>query len=287
LRVSGDSPAGAGWGELALAAQRRRFEHLATAPVAETLRRPGLLAVATAVASNTENGVVCSGLEETSADSAIEDVVGWFRARRLPASWLCDDDVEPADLRERLVRHGCRPERDAVEMGSTLVAGDDERVGRPPGVAIARVGDPRRLDAWLEVASACELAADDEDRRARRRLYLSLGLERDRLLRHYVASRGRTPVGLASLFLAGETAMLEHVTVVPDERRRGIGRALARARLVVARRAGCRYAVLAPSPEGAALYGSLGFTAAPTPPDRWYYLPLDQPSVDSHVEHGR
>jgi GNAT superfamily N-acetyltransferase len=271
--VSADSPGGAGWGELALAAQQRRFEHLATAPVAETLRRPGLLAVATTVASNTENGVVCSALEQSSVDGAIEEVLGWFRARGVPASWLCDEAVEPADLRERLVRHGCRPERGAVDMGARLVASEDERVGRPPDVAIARVGDARRLDEWLEVASACELTADDDDRRARRRLYLSLGLERDRPLRHYVASRGRTPVGLASLFLAGATAVLEHVAVVPAERRRGIGRALARARLVVARRAGCRYAVLAPSPEGAELYRSLGFTIAPTPPDRWFYLP--------------
>src|SRR5262245_9945086 len=106
-----DSRAGAGWGELAFAARRQWFAHLATAPVVETLRRPGLLAVATAVASNTDNGVVCSALEQTSADTAIEEVLGWFRARRVPASWLCDEAVEPADLRERLVRHGCRPER--------------------------------------------------------------------------------------------------------------------------------------------------------------------------------
>jgi GNAT superfamily N-acetyltransferase len=265
--------AGDAWGELALAAQRRRFELVATAPVAETLGGPGVLAVATGVSSNTENGVVCSELDPATADDAIAGLVEWFRTRRLPASWLCEEDVEPRDLRERLVAHGCRPERTGVDMGAPLVAAEDERIGRPAGVAIARVGDARRLDEWLEVAAACELCVDDADRSARRRLYLSLGLERDRPLRHYVASRGRTPVGLASLFLAGATAVLEHVAVVPAERRRGIGRALARARLVVARRAGCRYAVLAPSPEGAELYRSLGFTIAPTPPDRWFYLP--------------
>jgi GNAT superfamily N-acetyltransferase len=269
------SGAGDAWGELAIAAQRRRFEHLATAPVAETRGGPGVLAVATGVSSNTENGVVCSELDPATADGTIAELVGWFRARRLPASWLCEEDVEPRDLRERLVAHGCRPERTGVDMGARLVAAGDERIGRPAGVAIARVGNTRRLDEWLEVAAACELCVDDADRSARRRLYLSLGLERDRPLRHYVASRGRTPVGLASLFLAGETAVLEQVAVVPEARRRGIGRALARMRLVIARRAGCRHAVLAPSPEGAALYRSLGFTTSPTPPDRWFYLPLE------------
>ena len=68
--------------------------------------------------------------------------------------------------------------------------------------------------------------------------------------------------------------LLEHVAVVEDERRRGIGTALALVRLHEARRLGCELAVFGTTPESAALYAHFGFTTQPDEGRRWFYLPL-------------
>jgi predicted acetyltransferase len=81
---------------------------------------------------------------------------------------------------------------------------------------------------------------------------------------------------MASAFYVGELALLTSVAVLPDVRRQGVARALALSRLRTACERGCKLAVLAPSPEGAALYRTLGFEMHRQPADRWFYLPVAQ-----------
>ena len=63
--------------------------------------------------------------------------------------------------------------------------------------------------------------------------------------------------------------------VAEEERRGGIGTALALARLHEARRLGCELAVFGTTPESAALYDRFGFTTQPDEGRRWFYLPLE------------
>ncbi len=251
------------WGELALETQADYLAHLATAGVAEVRRDDGLLAVVTGVFSNTENGVVA----DEADDATIAELLTWFEARRAPGSWIA---LAPQrGLAERLERAGCRPERTGVEMGARL---DALELEKPDGIEV--VADERALDDWLEVAEACSLLAEPGDREARRRLALSLGLGGERPVVSYLARRGGHAVGLAQAFFASRTVSLLHVAVLEGERRGGIGRALALARLCEARRRGYETVVLAPSAEGEALYHSLGFGTSATPADRCFYLPL-------------
>jgi GNAT superfamily N-acetyltransferase len=78
---------------------------------------------------------------------------------------------------------------------------------------------------------------------------------------------------MASAFFGEKLALLTAVAVLEPERRRGVGRSLALARLREARERGCTRAVLDPSPDGAKLYATLGFETHRQPPDRWFYLP--------------
>ena len=82
-------------------------------------------------------------------------------------------------------------------------------------------------------------------------------------------------MGDASAFFTSSTVLLEHVEVAEDERRRGIGTALALARLHEGRRLGCELAVFGTTPESAALYEQFGFTTQPVEGRRWFYLPLE------------
>jgi GNAT superfamily N-acetyltransferase len=250
------------WGRLGLEAQAAYLTALSHA--GETRSRDGLLAVRTGARSNTENGVV--------ADDATEDEIAGLLAwlDGLPASWIAR---RPAPgLADRLVRAGCRPERGGTDMGARL-----DRVRVPPGpddVAVEAV-DASTAGDWLDVAEACGWIEDTSDREARRRVLLATGDG----LAAYVARRSRRPVGMARALYAPPLAAFLDVAVLEAERRRGVGRALVGARVAEARRRGCEVAVLAPSPDGCALYRTLGFELAPSPPDRWFFLPvrLDAP----------
>jgi GNAT superfamily N-acetyltransferase len=240
------------------------LRHLGTAAAAEVLGDgDGVYAVRTAVASNGENGVLSSG--PVAADT-VWRVCAWFAEGRVPASWLTEDDRSTAVLEAA----GCTAERSAVEMRAAV---RDVPAGGAAGVAVEPVASERGLEAWLDVAGACGWFENEQERRALNDLYGGIGLPASSPFRLWLARHGDVPVGMAAAFHAGVTVLLSAVAVLPAARRRGIGRALALARLRDARDGGCETAVLAPSPDGAALYRSLGFETHPQPPDRWFYLP--------------
>jgi GNAT superfamily N-acetyltransferase len=141
------------------------------------------------------------------------------------------------------------------------------------GADVRTVRGERDLEAWLDVAGACGWFESDDERRAWKEVQLGLAVGGSAPIRLYVACRDEQPVGMASAFFGEELALLTAVAVLERERRRGVGRALAMARLREARDRGCTLAVLDPSPEGAKLYESLGFETHRQPPDRWFYLP--------------
>lgn len=170
---------------------------------------------------------------------------------------------------------GYRPERSAWEMRArmdSLAIGDGEA---PAGVRIGTVTSSPAHEAWLDVAGACDWFETEPGRRALRDLHSGLGLGASAPLRHYLAWREARAVGMASAFFTGRTVVLASVAVLPSERRQGIGRALAHERLREARERGCDLAVLGPSPDGAALYETLGFESHQQPPDRWFHAPLE------------
>ena len=87
-------------------------------------------------------------------------------------------------------------------------------------------------------------------------------------------TRHFTLVGFASAFYGSTFVLLTQVIVDDRFRRRGVGTALVAERMERARTLGCEHAILGPSPDGAKLYGALGFELRSTPRNRWYYLPI-------------
>ena len=254
------------YGELEWDAERAYLRLLATSPLAEQRPCGDGVAVITEVQSNTENGVVCSRLEG-DVDATIAATLRWFAERDAPAQWLLAADVEPADLRERLVAAGASPERTAVVMGAVLdrLALDDPL---PPGLEIIAVRDEAALRAWAEVVEPAE------PRERAVAVLASLGLGAHAPLQHRLARRGGEVVGAASFLLHGETVLGQRLAVVAPERRAGIGRALVQAAAREAMAAGARIAVVPPTPDTVAFYRLLGFVLRPWPRDRSFYLPL-------------
>jgi GNAT superfamily N-acetyltransferase len=244
------------WEALYAEAHAERFRFLAGA--GEGFRRGhGVLAVATGELSNIDNGIV---LERDDVDEqTIAELVAWFRA---PASLICSGFEASEELRARLGRAGLREETTGVTTGADLRDLPLLEPVAPEGISIGQAVTADDRQDWLRVASETGLF-EEHDRRLLP-------------LRHWVARRGSRPVGLATAFFTSSTVLLEHVAVIEEERRKGIGTALALVRLHEARRFGCSLAVFGTTLESEALFRPLGFTTEPVQGRRWFYLP--QPS---------
>jgi ankyrin repeat protein/GNAT superfamily N-acetyltransferase len=253
------------YAELAWAAQAAYLRLLATSPLVERRACGDGVAVITGVESNSENGVICSRLDG-DVDATIAATLRWVVERDAPAQWLLADPIAPADLRERLVAAGARPERTGVVMGAVLdgLALDAEA---PPDLEVAPVRDEAALRAWAQLVQPAEPRARATQVQA------SLGLGAEAPLQHRVARRGGVVVGAASFLAHGDTVLGQHLAVAATERRAGIGRALVQACAREALAGSARVAVVEPTPDTVAFYRLLGFALRAWPRDRAFHLP--------------
>jgi GNAT superfamily N-acetyltransferase len=246
-----------GWARDARRAQVAYYRLLAASPHAATWTVGTGFAVATGLWSNTENGVAASDANADEVAAAIDR----FRELDAPATWLGADDP----LAELLVAAGCRADEDGIDMGARIDELDLSE--QAVGVEIRVAGDERQLAQALGLMARHGLL-DERGRDRAQRLYASAGAR----LVHLLALDGDSLVGTASAFYDDDVVLLQHVLVDPAARRRGIGLALALARLREGRDRGCTTAILAPTPQSRGLYEPLGFTV--TPMERVFYLPL-------------
>ena len=248
---------------------------LASADGAESVHLDGAFAVVSGVGSNTENGIVGALSSGADRGEKIAALIGLVRRRNVPGSWLLVQPQEAGDdLTDALVAGGCRAEDDAWVMGGSVMA---PAPVAPQGVRITPVATAAGLEDWLRVAEVCGWIETPEELAVRRRVYGALPF--DGAWRRWTATRDGAPVGMAAALVSGDTLFLTDSAVVPDARRRGVGRALALTRLQFGSDNGCARAVLAPSPDGAELWRSLGFVESRQPPRRWFHLPSTMPAT--------
>lgn len=247
--------------EAAWSSEVAMFRLLARSPLATTRLVGDGFAFVTGRFDNTRNGVVCSRLDEQDADEQIASILSWLRERRAPAQWLVEARTEPRDLRERLERAGCKPERSAVHMAARIADLDLSPGREPAGLEIVHIQDR-------------ELLAEAFEDRDDARLLASLGLDDAALVRHHAALLGGRTVGVVSTLIDRATTEVIELNVDRSERRRGIGRALVLHALREAAIAGCGTATIAPTPATVPFYEALGFALERYPPDRCYYTPI-------------
>jgi GNAT superfamily N-acetyltransferase len=140
----------------------------------------------------------------------------------------------------------------------------------PSDLTIERAVDAADTAHWIDLHP--HYLENDQRDEPRERLYISLGLDGDQPLRHYIARLGREPVGALSLFLGREAAGIYNVEVAPERQRRGVGTAMTKAVLEEARRLGSRVGVLGPTPESRSMYERLGFVLHRQALPMYWYL---------------
>lgn len=254
------------WGDTSNALHADRLRRFRERGIGEVVEADGAFAIVTGPTSNIENGVVCDRPKLPAGEA--ERLVSWIRRHEVPSSWIQGDLDASERLHAELLELGCHEETTGVDMGARienldLGAGVD-------GIEIVAVRDPAGLRTWTQVADRCDFFDDPTIRDGQERLYAAAGFEGP--FRHWLAQRDGTTVGIATAFFGSEAVLLEHVGVLPEERRRGIGTALVAVRLREAAERSCDVAALGPTPASQAFFERLGFTLTRVRPRRWYYL---------------
>ncbi len=233
------------------------WEVFCSRPGMEFHRQPGLVWFASGYEAPTLNGVLWADLPPNTTEAAIDVVTARFRRRQLPMEWRVGPSSRPADLGDHLARRGFTLAEDIPALFLDLDSPLPEAPA-PSGLRVELVEDPVRLGAWFE-AWESGFGVPPFFSAAFRDAYSHIGFGEDKPLQNLVTFLDGVPVASATVFLAAGLAGLHSIATVPGARSRGIGAAVTRSALELARTRGAETAFLHSTPMGSSLYRRLGF----------------------------
>ena len=194
--------------------------------------------------------------EPETADARIDDVVAWFDRRGVPFVWRLGPSDEPSDLQARLLAKGFTLDPDEMPGMAAPLTGLPE-VELPANAAIELVRDKTAFREWLDVLVAgFGMPSQIGDAYM---AFATLGFGDDLPVRSLLLRVGDRAVATALGVLAGGGIVIVNVTTIPEERGRGLGRAVTLAAMRIGAAAGAKIAVLQSTEMGHGIYRRLGF----------------------------
>jgi ribosomal protein S18 acetylase RimI-like enzyme len=202
------------------------------------------------------NSASATRFSAASADRRIDDVVEWFAERKVPFVWRLGPSDQPADLQDRLLARGFTLDPDEMPgMAAPLV--DLPTVALPAGVVIEVVRDAVAFREWLDtMVAGFGMPPQIGDAYMG---FAALGLDDDMPTQGLLVRVEGRPVSTALGVLAGEGIVIVNVSTRPEDRGRGLGRAVTLAAMHLGAKAGARLAVLQSTEMGYGVYRRLGF----------------------------
>jgi GNAT superfamily N-acetyltransferase len=208
-----------------------------------------------------DNCVIYSRLDPLTVDAAIEEQIAYFEQIGREFEWKVHSHDLPHDLKSRLVKRGFEAEEEEALV--VLDLNEVALTATPPdSVEIHRLTDPAALDdvmavrdrVWgsdptgLRNALAEEMRADPAG------------------LSVYVAYEGKQPICCAwARFPVGtQFATLWGGATLPEQRGRGVYKAIVAARAEEARRHGARFLTVDAGPMSRPILERLGFRSLTT-----------------------
>lgn len=199
------------------------------------------------------NAISVARFTARSADTRIATIIARYRALERRAWWWVGPASTPADLPARLRSAGLRCLFKLHGMAAAL--GRIPAAPLPRGVRVFEVDDFSVFDVHPHPSISGSWKGDQ---RPRIDALAVLTAHEPRRVWHLAAFLGRVPVGTLLVVDGAGVAGIYDVGVLPEFRRRGIGAALTRAGMTLARRLGFRAAIL--QTTGARrLYERIGF----------------------------
>lgn len=223
---------------------------------AEFHHEPDALWFVTDIPLQVPNGVVRFRAIPEEASERIDVLLGEYAKRHAPSCWLLNPSTMPANLAERLQRHGFFSEF-APGMAADLHA-TDFSVLLPASLNVQLVANESAMADWLRVLVIGSAFLPDIER-VLFDLLKRLGFHPNPTVRFFLGTLNDQPVSTSMLFLGGGIAGIYCVTTVPAARQRGIGTALTLAAMREGLADGYHIAGLQSSEMGLPIYQRLGF----------------------------
>jgi ribosomal protein S18 acetylase RimI-like enzyme len=204
------------------------------------------------------NSIMRANLSAEAIDVQINEALAPIRSRRLPLFWWIGPATRPLGLGTYLQREGLIPVEQIPGMAADLHTIPDHAAD-PSGMEIREVRDAAMLDTWIEVFRTC-FEMPDVAANFFANGICSIGFHPDLSYRHYVGFWRDEPAACSSVYLGDVSAGIYNLATLPAFRGRGIGSALTRRLMRLARERGIRVSVLHSTPLGKPVYEKLGFT---------------------------
>ena len=227
-------------------------------PFGEIHREPDVLWFRTGDPDPYRNGILDAVLTPDRQGEQIDRLLEPFKAEEQPMMWWFF--TGPLGLRpfthRLLIDRGLFVESDRPAM--TLDLSRYSPFTLPRNLEVRRVENEDEFRWWVDVA-ADAFQTPNRYASISTLSFKSQGFGEDAPFQHYVSLLSGTPVGSATMTLAGDVSSFGNIGTRRDFRRRGIARATLGRALSDARRRGLSIASLSADPEGALLYRDLGF----------------------------
>lgn len=203
--------------------------------------------------------VIYSWVDETNADETIAAEIAYFTSLGIADDfeWKVFDHDQPADLRDRLIRHGFEVREPADAVMVLDLHALPPRLTAPPAFDIRQITDERGVD---DVYAVIEQVWPDEDHGASKRNKITLLRDHPESMNMFAAYVEGKPVSEGWIDFPGtDFAGLWGGATLPEYRGRGIYTALVAARAQAAIRRGYRYLTIDASPMSRAVLEKQGF----------------------------
>ena len=198
-------------------------------------------------------------------DEKIEEIISWFRERKLPFMWVQTPDQHPS-LEGRLLEHGLHP---GVARGMAVDLNLlPQKHENPEGLEIRRVLTADEVEKFFDIwctAYPMPNPLAETFCKATKTIDYITGDNAN----YFLGYLDGEPVSTSVIFLSGGVAGLWWVTTMPEARGKGIGTAMTVQPLLMAREKGYRMATLQATDMGRPLYTKLGFQ---TPQQKTPYI---------------
>jgi hypothetical protein len=206
------------------------------------------------------NGVGGVRWTAEEADERIEELIDYHRRRNCGFQWMVSPFDTPADLRERLERHGLILAGDAATMAHTHLDRLDIPINPDVTIEIMDGYDEAAVDAMIEIMTTCFNMPPEETARQRpiwvERMRDPIQSQRST---NYLARLNGQPAGFARLMLNAGVAHLVAGSTLPQYRRQKVYSTLLRRRLEDAHAKGYHLAAIEAEPLSRPIVSKYGF----------------------------
>jgi len=216
---------------------------------------PDMIMYSTGAQHNYQNGVLKARFRSENMEARANKALAYFRRRRLPMMWWVDPWSAPAELGDFLESRGLKPGWEVPCMAIDLAR--VKRKPLPAGLAIRPVENLRSLETCVITAHRGFEGGKKIRNDRWCETYAGLGVSPSK--RWFTGFLDGRPVASSLLLLHEGVATIWIVSTLKRARGRGIGTAMTREPLLLAKELGYAIAIIQSSKMGLPAYERIGF----------------------------